>query len=182
MQDFIRIGKKLAQDNLIYANFGNMSERVGEKILITGTGTMLDELKEEDIIEVPLEGPSQFDFKASCELIVHRSIYKETPACAIIHVHSPFAVLLSIIAEKSEIVPKTMEGEKIIGVIPIVEGESGTPRLASAVSSALREHKTCIVKNHGTFVRGSNIIDAYINVTTLEHFCKIFYYYELYKK
>jgi len=182
LQDFSRIGRKLTEQNLIYSNFGNISQRKDKKILITATGSMLDELTENDLIEVPLYDTSEADCKASCELLVHREIYKKTDAAAIIHAHSPFAILLSLITNEDEIEPELMEGEKIIGKIPIIEGESGSTELASIASEVLQEHKTCIIKKHGTFAKGNNIENAYINITALEHISKILYYQKLYQK
>ena len=50
---------------------------------------MLSELKDEDIIEVALEGDSNKE--ASMELPVHRAIYQKTKALAIVHAHPPDA-------------------------------------------------------------------------------------------
>jgi len=182
LQDFSRIGRKLTEQNLIYSNFGNISQRKDKKILITATGSMLDELTENDLIEVPLYDTSEADCKASCELLVHREIYKKTDAAAIIHAHSPFAIILSLISKRNKIESVLIEKEKIIGTIPIIEGESGSTELAKNAAEVLSNHKTCIIKNHGTIAKGIDIKDAYINITALEHITKILYYQMLYEK
>lgn len=182
LQDFSKTGKKLVEQNLVYSSLGNMSYKRGDKIFITATGAMLDELNRGNVIEVPLQGPSKVDKKASCELIVHREIYKKTNGKVIIHAHSPFAILLSLISDKDMIETQITEQKKIIGAIPIVEGESGSRKLATASAKALMEHKTCIIKDHGTITIENNMEKAYMNIAALEHICRINYYYKLYKK
>ena len=55
---------------------------------------MLDEL-EGQIVTVPVgpESPDELDVIASTEVNVHRAIYKETSALAILHGHSKYAVV-----------------------------------------------------------------------------------------
>ncbi|MDD1757126.1 MAG: class II aldolase/adducin family protein, partial [Methanotrichaceae archaeon] len=84
-QEMAILGKKIVQSGLTRSRFGNMSILFGEKILITKTGSMLDELDENQIIEVDLSGPCSRDKQASTETCVHRAIYVETDAQAIIH-------------------------------------------------------------------------------------------------
>jgi L-fuculose-phosphate aldolase len=182
LNDLIQIGKKVTEQNLTYSNLGNISKRKSGNILITATGTMLDGLTEKNIVKVPLQKTSKLDSSASCELPIHREIYKKTNAKAIIHVHSPFAILLSLISRENEIQSELIEGNKILGKIPIIEGESGSPELAKNAAKALLNHKTCIIRKHGSIAKGIDLKDAYINISALEHISKITYYQKLYQK
>ena len=178
-QDIAKFGKKLLDRGLIELHFGNISIRKGGKMIITRTGIALDEINEDSIIEVDIDKPSISDAIASSESIVHRAIYKSTPALAIIHAHSPFAVIESLLAGNDIIVPLDIEGKYILHEIPIVRGDSGTPELAENVARVLKDRRGAIVLGHGTFTAGTNLDEAYGITALIEHSCKLRYYYDL---
>ncbi|HEX7575464.1 MAG TPA: class II aldolase/adducin family protein, partial [Candidatus Methanoperedens sp.] len=94
-QEIAKIGKKLVERDLVESQFGNISMRKGEKMLITKSGFALDEINKDSVVELDIEKPSDLDNIASSETIVHRTIYKHTSALAIIHAHPAFAVIES---------------------------------------------------------------------------------------
>lgn len=177
-----RIGKKLVDTGLVESHFGNISVRVGSRMLITRSGLALDEITEDSVVEVVLEGTCALDMIASSEAIVHRAIYKNTPALAIVHAHCPFAVTMSLLAEDGTIEPADSEGQYFLGEIPIVGGGIGSGELAGNVSSALAAHKVAIVYSHGTFAIGHSLDEAYVMTAQVEHSCKIKYWYDLARK
>jgi L-fuculose-phosphate aldolase len=163
-----KFGRKVVSQGLAYAHFGNISLLSEGKILITSTGSMLDEIGHDQVIEVFREGPCPEDALASCETVVHRAIYERTKAGAVIHTHSPYAVATSIL-EEGPFEPMDGEGSKFLGAVPIVEGEMGSLSLAKHASSALKEHRACIVRGHGVFAIGATLEEAYIVVCMVEH-------------
>ncbi|MGB3477568.1 MAG: class II aldolase/adducin family protein, partial [bacterium] len=90
LQELVDWGRRIVQAGLDHSHYGNISKRVGDRILISATHSMLDNL-EDDIVEVSLAGPSPLDEKASMELPMHRAIYRDTDAQAVIHGHTPYA-------------------------------------------------------------------------------------------
>lgn len=96
-----KFGKRLVDRGLVESSFGNISIRMGDKMLITKSGSSLDEITEKSIVDVDIDKPSRLDDIASSETIVHRMIYQDTPALAIIHAHPPFAVIGSLLARKN---------------------------------------------------------------------------------
>ncbi len=177
-----KFGKKLVDSGLVESHFGNISIRTGTIMLITRSGFALDEIDENSVVEVDINKPSSFDMIASSEAVVHREIYRNTSGLAIIHAHSPFAAIESLLAGEDLIIPLDSEGEYFLHEIPLVRGGSGTRELARNTSDALRDRKGAIVKGHGTFAVGKVLEEAYVVATQIEHSCKIKYYYELYKK
>jgi L-fuculose-phosphate aldolase len=173
-QDISRFGKKTVISGLTSSRFGNISIQQGEKIFITGTGSMLDELDESQVVEVDLGGPCDQDKIASSETCVHRAIYQSTTNKAIIHTHSPYAVALSLL-EREEIMPLDSEGMIFLGAMPIVEGHYGTDMLARAASFALQTHKACIARGHGVFAAGKSLSDAYTATCMAEHSAQVRY-------
>lgn len=177
-EDLERFGKKLARDGLVKSNSGNMSKRVGDEILITASGSMLDELDENNIVKVSLNSPKIND-RASRESVVHCEIYKKTPSFAVIHAHCPFAVILSLLIE-GPVEPIDLEGKHFFEEVPIIKSGTGSIELAEDVSSTLREYSGLIVRGHGTFVTGKNVEEAYLITCAIEYSCKILYHYGLY--
>ncbi len=185
-QEISKIGKKLVDHGLVESHFGNISVRIGNKMLITRSGSALDEITENSVVEVELEGTSGLDMIASSEAIVHREIYKNTSALAIIHAHCQFAVTLSLLADfdsdSDSIVPVDSEGQYFLHEVPIVKGGIGTPQLAKNTARALAEHKGAIIYSHGTFATGKILEEAYVVTTQIEHSCAIKYRYDMARK
>ena len=177
-----RIGKKLVENGLVESHFGNISVRVGNRMLITRSGCALDEITEDSVVEVSIDGTCALDMIASSEAIVHRAIYRKTPALAIVHAHCPFAVTFSLLAESDSITPADSEGQYFLGEVPIVKGGIGSDELAENLASALSSHRTAIIYSHGTFATGKVLDEAYILTTQVEHSCKIKYWYDLARK
>jgi len=181
-QDMAKFGKKLVDHGLVESHFGNISVRIGSRMLITRSGFPLDEITGNSVVEVDIDKPSSFDIIASSESIVHRAIYKNTSALAIIHAHCPFAVIESLLDNKDVIVPIDSEGQYFLHDIPVVKGGVGTSELAHNTADALKDHKGAIVYSHGTFATGKILEEAYVITTQIEHSCKLKYYYDLAEK
>ncbi|SFM88074.1 aldolase [Methanolobus profundi] len=181
-REISRIGKKLVENGLVESHFGNISVRVGDRMLITRSGCALDEITEDMVVEVSVDGSCALDMIASSETVVHRAIYSNTPALAIVHAHCPFAVTLSLLEESESITPADSEGQYFLGEVPIVKGGIGSDELAQNLAAALASHKTAIIYSHGTFATGKVLEEAYVLTTQVEHSCKIKYWYDLAKK
>lgn len=180
--EMARIGSKLVNHGLVESNFGNISVRKGENLMITRTGCCLDEITEETVVEVPIDRNSLLDKIASSETAVHRQIYRNTDAGAIVHAHCPYSVTLSLLQEEGSISPIDSEGVLFLGDVPIIKGKIGSEELAEAASWALSNHHGAIVYSHGTIAIGKNLDEAYVFTTQIEHSSKIRYLYDLARK
>ncbi|HOV52306.1 MAG TPA: class II aldolase/adducin family protein, partial [Methanothrix sp.] len=96
LEEIARFGRKVIASGLTSSRFGNISILQGDKILITCTGSMLDELDPSQIVAVDLKCQCDLDKIASSETCVHRAIYQSSSCGAVIHTHSPYAVALSL--------------------------------------------------------------------------------------
>ncbi|MDR7664549.1 aldolase [Methanosarcina sp. Z-7115] len=178
-QEIAKYGRKLVEHGLVESNFGNISLRAGDKMLITRTGAALDEITENSVIEVDIQDTSSLDIIASSETVVHREIYRQTSALSIIHAHCQYAVVESLLAGPGgKIAPVDSEGQYFLGTIPVVGGGIGSRELAGNLANTLSRHRGAIVYSHGTFAIGRTLGDAYIVTTQLEHSCKVKYLYE----
>ena len=91
-QEMAKYGRKLVEHGLVESNFGNISVRAGDRMLITRSGTALDEINGDNVVEVDIRDTSSLDIIASSETVVHREIYRKTSALAIIHAHCPYRI------------------------------------------------------------------------------------------
>ncbi len=179
MQELIKYGRKIVEAGLVHSHFGNVSKRVGDQMLISTTGSMLDEL-EGQIVTVPIDlaSPDELDVIASSEVNVHRAIYKDTSALAILHGHSKYAVVMSMLCKPGEqmlIVPEDSESIYFLHEIPVVTGGIGSEELARNAARALRDHKGIVVQGHGTFARGATVDEAFVILSSIEHACMVKY-------
>jgi len=174
-----KFGRKLVQGGLTHAHFGNISVRNPEGLLITRRGSMLDEIDESMTVQCSLDREDSSDSAASSELIVHRRIYLQTSAGAIIHAHSPYAVALSMLSRENCLQPRDEESKLSLGVIPLVNGVTGSEELAANLAEALQSRKAAIARGHGTFAVGSSLEEAYINICTVEYSCQVHYLFEI---
>lgn len=178
-QEIAKFGTKVVASGLTSSRFGNISLCQGEKISITCTGSMLDELDQSNVVEVDLNCPCDQDRIASSETCVHRAIYQSTANKAVIHTHSPYAVALSLL-EKDSVEPLDSEGIFFLGAMPIVEGHFGSDRLAKSASAALQSHKACIARGHGVFASGMTLSEAFTAASMAEHSSKVRYLVKVY--
>ncbi len=177
---FREIGRDLYVHGLISSHGGNISVRFGDRIIIKRRGAMLGRLKPHDLIETGLEKNDSGIALASTELIVHRAIYRATPALAVVHAHPRHAIALSL--SRHEIVPIDHEGSYLLKKVPIVEEEfaSGTPQLAKTVSDALAAYKIVMLRGHGSFATGQTLDEAFQWTDAFEETCEIILYHKLF--
>ena len=173
LSQFQTIGRDLSTRGLVSSHSGNLSIRLGERIIITRRGCMLGYLQEHDLIETGITKNDRSTPLASVELAVHRAIYQVTPALAIIHAHPPHAIALSL--AETEIVPSDVEGLAIVHRVPVLgwhmEVKPGV--LADVISQALKQHRIVMVHGHGSFAIGQLLEEAHNCTTTLGESCRV---------
>ena len=177
LDQFQTFGSDLFYRGLTSSHGGNISVRMGDRIIITRTGAMLAHLTEKDLIETGLEEDDSNIMLASSELVVHREIYQNTAALAIVHVHPPFAVALSMVV-KDAIFPIDSEGSYLFRKVPIMQTETtvGSKDVARIAANVLREYKIFMLRGHGCFSIGPVLEEAFQWCSSLEESCKMYYY------
>ena len=178
-EEFRTIGRDLYVGGLTSSHGGNMSVRVGNRILIKRRGAQLGRLKRSDFVETRLYGEDSGVTRASSELIVHRAIYQKTAALACIHSHPPTAVVLSL--TRDEIIPIDNECSYLLHKVPVVSAvlSSGSTEMAELVSDKMREYKLVMLRGHGAFSIGQTLDEAFQWISAFEMGCDILYKMEL---
>ena len=173
LRQFQEIGRDLYVAALVSSHGGNLSMRFGDRVVIKRRGAMLGRLKEGDLIETGLEKADSGVMLASTELVVHRAIYRATPALAIVHAHPRTAIALSL--SRDEIVPIDNEGSYLLHKVPVVAAEfaSGSAEMVERLPAALQEYKIAMLRGHGCFAIGQTLDEAFQWVSCLEESCQI---------
>ena len=160
---------------------GNISVKVndGNLLAITPTGRPYQEMSVDDICVIDthlkaIEG----HLTPSIETSLHIAVYNHRPDVgAVIHTHSAFASILSIINEPipalfDEI---TFEIGAAVEIIPYAI--SGSAELAQNAVDSLANNCFCyILQNHGALSLGADIDQAWKNAELLEKVAQVYYY------
>jgi L-fuculose-phosphate aldolase len=178
LYELMRYGKKMVTRGLVSAHAGNLSKRLGNALLISTHGNMLDAL-EGKIVQVALDAPSAVDHLASSELPMHRAIYRQTEARAVCHGHGPFSILESLRTEATHVIPADSEAALYLPIIPIVEGPAGSEPLGQATALALKAHRGALIRGHGVVTKGASVEEAYAILAVIEQACHIRYHLAL---
>lgn len=176
LEEFQRIGRDMFLSGLVSSHGGNISVRLGDRLVIKRRGAMLGRLTERDLVETGLYEDDSGIALASTELLVHRAIYQATSALAIVHAHPRMAVALSLIED--EIVPIDSEGAYLLHKVPVVAAEhtAGSQEVARLIPQALKSYKVVMLRGHGSFAIGQTLEEAYQWTSCLEESCQILYY------
>jgi len=170
-EQFREIGRGLYVDRLVSSHGGNMSVRLGGRVLIKRHGAMLGRLKPHDLIETGLEHDDGDAALASTDLSVHRAIYRTTAALAIVHAHPRVSIALSL--SRDEIVPLDHEASCLLKKIPVVEMASDGSQMAQALAESLKEHRIVMLRGHGSFAAGRTLEEAFQWTSALEECSQI---------
>ena len=172
-EQFKEIGRDLYDAGMISSHGGNLSVRLGDRVVIKRRGAMLGRLKPHDLVETRLDKNDSGVTLASTELLAHRTIYIKTPALAICHCHPRTAIAFSL--TRDEIVPIDNEASYLLKKVPVIweEFASGTPEMANKLADALQSYKIVMLRGHGSFATGQTLDEAFFWSSTLEEACEI---------
>jgi len=184
---FQQVGADLFAAGLASATSGNYSVREREGFWITRSGVQKAHLSPEDVVFLPLRSDPEKGSGASVEWVIHRAIYEQTDATAVVHAHPRYAIALSF--HHDSIVPIDLEGRYYFEQIPVVAPKtlSATQEAADAVARALQHHPACLVRGHGAFIRSnlsapeSALLQAYSLMTSLEEACQVLFLERLWR-
>ena len=171
--------KAIYSKGLVETGEGNVSVRNGKKkeIFITPSFNQYKNLTDEEIIHMNFNGIVLSSGKLpSTEAKMHITIYESRPRVrAVIHTHSPFATMLSIVRKN---IPILMEEMFIFlgGSVDVSNfGEAHTKEIGQAALKALGRKNAALLANHGVIVCGKSI-DHTIKIAELvEKLAKIYW-------
>jgi L-fuculose-phosphate aldolase len=173
LTQFQNVGRSLFNRGLVSSQSGNLSIRMGDRLIITRRGSNLGDLQESDLVETGINKNDRATPMASVELPVHRAIYQRTQARAIVHAHPTHVIALSML--ETEIGSSHLEDFCALGKVPVLgwNSEVKPGALSDIIAEGLREHRIIVVYGHGSFAIGQLLDEAYNSTTGLEEACEI---------
>lgn len=180
LRDFQTVGHDLFVSRLNNSHSGNLSIRMNRMMAITRSGSMLHRLEHGDIVETLIDGEDAETPRASRERPVHRAIFMNTNAQAIVHAHPPQLIALSFTTDK--FMPVDAEGRYFFTRgIPVVEVTNAiaSDEVAAKISPLLREFPIVVVRGHGTFAIGQTLEEGFHYTSSLEHSAMIAFVYRV---
>jgi len=164
--------RQLNDSGLNQGMAGNVSVRIGEKILITPTATPYDVMRPEDIASFPLAGGAQDamgPLRPSSEWRFHRDLLRARDDIgAVVHAHPPHATALAIARRgipPCHYMVATFGGEDVRCA---AYATFGTAALSDAVTRAMQGRHGCLMANHGMLATGRDLAQAMWRAIELE--------------
>jgi ribulose-5-phosphate 4-epimerase/fuculose-1-phosphate aldolase len=164
---------------LTHGSTGNISIRLGDRWLVTPTGSSFGSLDPARISLLDDEGRLLSGDPASKEAFLHRTMYRQRESAgAVVHLHSIHSVAASVLADidpEDVLPPLTAYYVMRIGSLPLVPYyPPGDSRLADAVAGFAGRHHALLLANHGPVVAGSSLSAATDAIEELEATARLF--------
>ena len=175
-EDICRFGKMLHERNYVAATDGNLSVRLDpDTILCTPTMMSKGMMEPEDLVVVNMAGRRVTGRRnVSSEIAMHLHIYRLRPDVhGIVHAHPPTATGY---AAAGLPLNQALVSEIVIslGCIPLARyATPGTVELTQALEPLVPNYDAILMANHGVVTYGSDLLQAYMKMETVEHFACI---------
>jgi L-fuculose-phosphate aldolase len=174
-QDIVCICRLLHRKNYLAATDGNVSVRLGDRLLITPSGVNKGIMEAEQILTVDLSGRVlEGEGSPSSEIRMHQLAYEMRPdIAAVVHAHLPYATGCTL-AGIDLLEPILPEVVITLGGIPTAPyATPGTIEVPEAIRPFLREYDALLLSRHGAMTVGRNVVDAYNKMEKLEHTARV---------
>jgi ribulose-5-phosphate 4-epimerase/fuculose-1-phosphate aldolase len=167
------LGRSIHERRLTHGSTGNLSLRLGDRVLMTPTGVSLGALDPMRLALVEHDGRHVAGDAPTKEAPLHLAMYRERPDDrAVVHLHSIHSVAVSVLADvdaSNVLPPLTAYYAMRIGTLPLLPYVApGDAALADAVGRAARDHHAMLLANHGPVVGGRTLAAAADAIEELE--------------
>ena len=164
-------GRHLVDRGLVQASGGNLSVRLpdSDHFLVTGSGTWLDRLTADDLVELTLDGERVGGAqRPSVEWKLHQRTYAVRPDVhAVIHLHPQHVLLVDMLGAPIRFT--TLDHQFYVGSAGRVPFHpAGSQEIADAAASAARDHDAVVMSHHGCSTLGDTVSMALRRALNLE--------------
>lgn len=182
-QEIAAIARSLYDRNYTFGTAGNISVRVGDRVLVTPTRSSFSSLVPDQISETGLDGAGLTGLPPSKELPFHLAIYRRRPeARAVVHLHSCYATAISCLADLNveDALPIfTPYFAMSLPCLPAAEYyPPGDPALALAVERLAELSNAMLLRNHGSIATGKSLTEAAALAEEIEEQARLFFLLE----
>ena len=177
IEQFIEQAHRYGDAKLMLCSSGNLSWRIGEEALISGTGSWVPTLGKEKVSICNIaSGTPTNGVKPSMESVFHLGVLRERPdANVVLHFQSPYATAVACMEDTPKDFNVTAEVPCHVGAeIPIIPYfRPGSKELAEAVIAAMKDHNSVLLQKHGQVVCGKDFNQAFERAMFFEMACRI---------
>lgn len=177
IQKFLEQAHRVGDAALTICSSGNLSWRIGDEALVSGTGSWVPSLQKEKVSQcLVATGEVLNGVKPSMESGFHLGVLRARPDCdVVLHFQSPFATAVACMQETPKDFNVTAEVPCHVGKeIPVIPYyRPGSPELAAAVIAALKDHNSALLLKHGQVVCGKNFDEVFERAMFFEMACRI---------
>ncbi|MGN0037107.1 MAG: class II aldolase/adducin family protein [Bacteroidaceae bacterium] len=177
IEKFLAEAHRVGEAGLTVCSSGNLSWRIGDEALLSGTGSWVPSLTREKVSRCRIEtGEVLNGVKPSMEHGFHLGILRARPDVnVVLHFQSPYATALACMKEIPADLNVTAEVPCHVGSdIPVIPYyRPGSPELAAAVVDALTHHNSALLRKHGQVVCGKDFDQAFERAMFFEMACRI---------
>lgn len=171
------IGHRMWSKQMVAANDGNITIRVGENaVIITPTGVSKGELTPDMLFKIDLDGnilERAEGYAPTSETAMHLMVYKQKDeAMSTCHAHCMYLSTFASAGIELDMAAAP-EPTLITGKIPVAPYACpGTYDLAESIVPYLKDHKVIMLANHGPISWGTSPRDAWYCLESAEAFAK----------
>ena len=173
------VGRRMYHKNFVAANDGNISVKTGpDAIWTTPTGVSKGYMTPDMMVKMNLSGKIMSGtLEPSSEIKMHVRVYRENPEVrAVVHAHPPVATshaIAGIALDK----PILTEAILTLGVVPIAPyATPGSPDVPDSIAPFCKDYNAVLLANHGALTWGTDLMQAYFRMESLEHYAHILMY------
>lgn len=165
--------RRLRAERLVVGTAGNVSVRVGERVVLTPSGLDYDAMTPELVGVHALDGSAvEAPLKPTSEAPMHLACYAATGAGAVVHTHPVAATALSCLVD--EVPPVHYYLGLFGGAVRVAPyAPYGSDELAGGMVAALGGGSACLLANHGAVTTGATLAEAYDRAVYLEYVCEV---------
>ena len=172
------IGNRMYDKSFVAANDGNISVRLGDKmIIVTPTGVSKGNMKPEQLVKMDIDGKVYGKNLPSSEAKMHIEVYKQNSKLrAVCHAHPPISTAFAVAGIALD-KPILAEAVVLLGVVPVAKyATPGTEEVPNSIKEYVNDHNAVLLANHGLLTWGENLEQAWFRMESTEHYGKILLY------
>ena len=176
----VDVGRRMWQRELVSANDGNISVRLdANRVLFTPTMVSKGAMTEGMLAITDLDGalldPGTGGGPSS-ERRMHLGIYREDPSVeAVVHAHPPYATAFAIRGEalSAQLLPEIVVALPTVPLAPYAT--PSTDDVPLSVRPLVRDHRACLLEQHGALSWGADLESAYLTMERIEYSARMLF-------
>ena len=177
VEKFVEQARRYGKERWMLCSSGDLSWRVGNEMLVSGTGSWLRDLKKDKVAICRMMDRQCINgVKPSMEFDFHAGVYRNRQDVnVVLHFQSEFATAVACMKNKPTNFNVVAEIPCKLGrTIPILPSmRPGSSALAKAVVDAMVNHDAVLLASHGQVVCGRDFDDVFVKAAFFEFACRI---------